>query len=96
MPWKLLVILNINLIHIVISGSDSFVGNVLYGRGQLFEAVRDFGLLLPDIFHVLVSYFELRLLADRKKVGFWHLFYREELMLSGLVIILFTLLGKNL
>ena len=96
LPWKLLIIFNINLMHIIVGGLDQFIDRILYGRGQFFEAIRDFGLLLPDIFHVLVSYFEMRIYAESKRKYFWRIFYREELMMSGLLLILFSLLGKNL
>ena len=94
--WKLLVILNINLMHIVIGGLDQFIDNVIKGEGQTFETVRDLGLMTPDVFHVLVSYFELRILAESQRVSIFKLFYREELMASGLLLVLFTILGKNM
>jgi len=95
-PWKLLVVLNINMIHIIIGSLDQFIDNVIYHKGAQFEAVRDFGLMIPDVFHVLVAYFELVNCATKMKVGIHKLFYKEELLVSVLLIILFSLLGKNL
>ena len=90
------MILNINLMHIIIGGLDQFIDNVIKGHGQVFESVRDLGLMIPDVFHVLVCYFELRILADSKHVSIFRLFYREELMVFGLLLVLFTILGKNM
>jgi len=95
-PWKLLVIMDINSMHILINCLDQFVNNVLLHGGQSFEVARDIGLLLPDVFHVFICYFELRILADSKKVRIWNLFYKEELMMSAVLVTLFSLLGRNL
>ena len=94
--WKLLLILNINLMHIIIGCLDQFVGNIMYREGKGFEVVRDLALFMPDILHVLVAGFEIQILAEHRRVSLSRLFYREELMLSGLGIVLFSLLGKNL
>ena len=82
--------------HVVIGGLDQFIDNVVNGRGQTFEMVRDVGLMIPDIFHVLVCYFEARILADSKKVPLLKLFYKEELMAAFVFTSLFTILGKNM
>lgn len=95
-PWMLLIILNVNLMHIVVGALDQFIDNVLYRRGQQFEAVRDLGLMAPDVFHVLVAYFELSALAEKQRTQIVRLFYREEISLSILLLILFSILGKNL
>jgi len=95
-PWKLLLIISINVIHIIVGSLDQFIDNVIYHKGAQFEALRDFGLMIPDAFHVLVSYFELSSLAGLKRVNIFKLFHREELMTAALLIILLSLLGKNM
>ena len=94
--WKLLFIISINTMHIIVNSLDQFIVNIIYGRGQVFEAVRDFGLMIPDLFHVLLSYFELSILAESRGVPVFRLFYREELLMAVVMISLFSLFGKNL
>jgi len=94
--WKLLFIVVINLTHIIVNSLDQFITNVIQRDGQQFEAVRDLALMAPDVFHVLVAYFELSRLAAKRKTDMLNLFYREELLLSLVAIILMSLLGKAL
>ena len=94
--WKLLFIIVINLTHIIVSSLDQFITNVIQRGGQQFEAVRDLALMAPDIFHVLLAYFELSQLAVAKKTNVLNLFHREELLLSLIAVILMSLLGKAL
>ena len=90
-PWKLLVIFDINLMHIIVAGFDQFVANVIFREGQHFEAVRDLGLMAPDVFHVLVAYFELSSLAAKRQTNILRLFFREEILGSFVIIILVSL-----
>ena len=95
-PWKLMIIIIINLTHIIVNSLDQFITNVIHREGQQFEAVRDLALMTPDIFHVLLAYFELSQLAAARKISVLNLFHREELLLSLVAIILMSLLGKAL
>ncbi len=92
--WKLLLILNINLMHIIVGSMDQFVNNIMYREGKAFEVVRDMALMMPDIFHCLVPFFELQSLAEKRSVPLYKLFYREELMMFGVTLILMSLFGK--
>jgi hypothetical protein len=94
--WKLLLVFDINMMHVIVSGLDQFIGNVIFHKGQHFEAVRDFGLMIPDVFHVLLTFFEMTSLAERRRVSVLRLFYKEEIFMSLVVIILFSILGKNI
>jgi len=94
--WKLLFIIVINLTHIIVNSLDQFITNVIQRDGQQFEAVRDLALMAPDIFHILVAYFELSKLAAERKTGILNLANREELLLSLSAVILMSLLGKAL
>jgi len=95
-PWKLLFIIVINLTHIIVSSLDQFITNVIQRGGQQFEAVRDLALMAPDIFHVLLAYFELSQVAAAKKTDMLNLFHREELLFSLVAVILMSLLGRAL
>jgi len=95
-PWKLLFIIVINLTHIIVSSLDQFITNVIQRGGQQFEAVRDLALMAPDIFHVLLAYFELSQLAAAKKTNVLNLFHREELLFSLVAVILMSLFARAL
>jgi hypothetical protein len=95
-PWKLLVIFDINMTHVVVASLDQFIANVIYREGQHFEAVRDLALMAPDVFHLLVAYFEMSSLAAKRRTTVYRLFYREELLFSLVIIFLLSLLGKSL
>merc|ERR1712012_304639 len=94
--WKLLLIMNINLTHIVIGCLDQFVGNIVHREGKAFEVVRDLSLFMPDILHVLVPFFELQILAEKRRTSLKEMFYKEEVLLSLIGITMFSLIGKNL
>lgn len=96
LPWKLLIILNLNLLHIVIASWDQFIKNIFYHEAKDFEAVRDLALMTPDILHVLVPFFEIQNIAKTKRVYCWQIFYKEEIMLSVIVLILMFLLAINI
>lgn len=70
--------------------------NVIYRQGQHFEAVRDLALMAPDVFHVLVAYFELSATAVKRRTNIFRLFCREELVGSVIIVCLMTILGKAL
>ena len=95
-PWKLLFIIVINATHIIVSSLDQFITNVIQRGGQQFEAVRDLALMAPDIFHVLLAYFELSQLAAAKKTNVLNLFHREELLFSLVAVILMSLFARAL
>lgn len=95
-PSKLFFIIVINLQHIIVAGLDQFIKNIIYREGQGFEAVRDLALMMPDLLHVLFPFFELQNIAMKRRQPIVSLFYKEEYMLAGLVLILFTLLFKNI
>jgi len=95
-PWKLLVIFDVNMVHVVVASLDQFIANVIYREGQHFEAVRDLALMAPDVFHLLVAYFEMSSLAAKRRTTVYRLFYREELLFSFILIVLLSMLGKSL
>ena len=82
--------------HIAVSSLDQFISHVILHTGQLFEVIRDFGLMLPDIFHVLVTFFELGLLAERQDIPFVNFFYKKETIVAVVFTILMSLFGRSL
>ena len=92
----LLVIMSINITHIVVSSLDQFISHVFLRTGKLYEVVRDFGLMLPDILHVLVVFFELSFQAERQNISLFNLFYKKETIVAILFIFLLALLATSL
>ena len=95
-PWKLLLVFNLNFLHIIIACVDQFIGNVIYGEAKDFEAIRDLALMSPDILHVLVPIFEIQIMAARNRVYIWELFYKEELMFTFFVLVMLSILGVHI
>ena len=91
-PWKLLLIITINLAHIVTSGLDQFVAHVIQLDGKRYEVFRDLALMAPDIFHVSVAYFRLSQLAAVQQTSVSNLFGRKVLLMSFVAVILVSLL----
>ena len=91
-PWKLLIVIIINVTHIVVSGLDQFVAHVILLGGKKYEVFRDLALMSPDILHVSVAYFKLYQLAAARKTRVLNLFRRKVLLLSFVSVILMSLL----
>jgi len=54
-PRHLLIITSIAVFHILASGVDQFIDNVLRGNGKWHQFTRDLGFMIPDIMHIVVS-----------------------------------------
>ncbi|KAF2367188.1 hypothetical protein FHG87_002043 [Trinorchestia longiramus] len=63
---KCLIILSVALLHILVSGFDQFIENVVRGNGFLHQVLRDVFFMVPDAFHVLVPLLQLRKLAQQQ------------------------------
>ncbi|XP_046390136.1 uncharacterized protein LOC124158829 [Ischnura elegans] len=50
----LLLISGVGALHTLIAGSDQFIANVVQGRGQAHQVVRDLCLMTPDILNIFV------------------------------------------
>ena len=96
LPWKLLLVISINTMHIIVNGLDQFIIHIFYREGQGFENARNIGLMIPDLLQVSIPVYELFQLAKKQKTSVRKLFYREELMMAVLLVTLSSLLGKNL
>ena len=49
---------SIALLHIMLSGTDQFIKNILLLRGELNQVLRDIGLMIPDLLHVALPIIE--------------------------------------
>ena len=63
-PRLLFLILNIATVHILTSGVDQFLENVLFSRGASHQIVRDLGLMFADILHVVIPLWEVGRYAE--------------------------------
>ncbi|KAK7075528.1 hypothetical protein SK128_026795 [Halocaridina rubra] len=60
---RVLIIIDIAVLHILSSSFDQFVDNVVNGNGMLHQVLRDIFFMIPDILHVVLPFLELRKLA---------------------------------
>ncbi|KAK3769927.1 hypothetical protein RRG08_048138 [Elysia crispata] len=92
--WKMLMILAINLVHVIVSGSDQFIAHVLQGFGTSFQNARNIGLMVPDILHLAIPFYELVLFTRSNNLRLSELCYKEEALLLFTFIILASLVGR--
>ncbi|KAJ1528074.1 hypothetical protein ONE63_007992 [Megalurothrips usitatus] len=59
-PFTILSIVGIALIHVLTSGTDQFILNVVRGEGYLHQVMRDLSLMIPDILHISLPLIELK------------------------------------
>lgn len=81
-PRKVVIIMSVAALHILASGWDQFVANVLRQEGQLHQVMRDLGFMLPDILHLLIPWFELKDMAKRRGVPPSHLISNREFIVA--------------
>jgi len=77
-PRKVLIIMSVAALHILASGWDQFVENVVRQEGQLHQVMRDLGFMLPDVLHLLIPWFELKEMSRRRGVPPSHLIANRE------------------
>ena len=46
--------------HILLNGTDQFIANIFLLRGELHQVLRDLGLMLPDLLHVILPIIEYK------------------------------------
>ena len=46
-------------LHILASGLDQFVVNVVFNKGQWYQVARDIAMMIPDLLHLLLAWQEL-------------------------------------
>lgn len=59
------LISSIATLHVLVSGWDQFVANVLRFEGQIHQVLRDLGFMVPDILHIWLSWMELKDMAKK-------------------------------
>ncbi|CAG5117828.1 unnamed protein product [Candidula unifasciata] len=94
--WKMMMVLSINLVHIIVSGSDQFIAHVLQGRGTGFQNARNIGLMIPDVFHILIPSYEFYKFIKYNDVKMSEMCYKEEILLLILFITLGVFFGRIL
>lgn len=94
--WKMMVILSINLVHIIVSGSDQFIAHVLQGYGTGFQNARNIGLMIPDVFHIVIPCYEFYRFVKHNDLRMAELCYKEEIILFLMFITLGTFFGRIL
>ncbi|KAK4287707.1 hypothetical protein Pmani_039225 [Petrolisthes manimaculis] len=77
-PQRALIIINIAVLHIVTSGFDQFVTNVVQGNGMLHQVLRDIFFMIPDLLHLSLPILELRMVAKTHQVPTMHLVSNRE------------------
>lgn len=82
----LLAILDVAVAHILVSGFDQLVGNVVRGEGSLHQVLRDVGFFIPDIMHVTVALIEMRHLGRLNHIPATHMISNRLFGISVLFI----------
>lgn len=67
-PTKLVLIMTLAASHIVVSGWDQFVSNVLLQEGFIHQVLRDLGFMLPDLLHIILPIKELQEVGRMKHI----------------------------
>lgn len=75
---KLVAIIDIAVLHVLTSGWDQFVTNVIKQEGELHQVLRDIFFMFPDLLHILIAVYELVQLAKIKKRPVTHLITNEQ------------------
>jgi len=85
--WKLAAIFSIAVSHSLTAFTDQFGDNVLRGRGELHQVLRDLAFMMPDLMHICVSVYALRKRAGELRVGTCALISRRVLAMSVLFVV---------
>jgi len=85
-PKKLLFIISMALLHVLASGWDQFVNNVIKFEGEIHQILRDLGFMIPDILHIFLSWMELKDLAKRRGCPPSHLWRDKEVIAAASMV----------
>ena len=66
----------------------------MQGEGHSFQNIRDVGLMVPDVLHVLIPLQVFYQHAKRQKLRIIELCYKEEVILMFVFISLGTIMGR--
>ena len=76
-------------LHILASGWDQFVENVIKQEGELHQVMRDIGFMLPDILHIILPWGELKQMAkERRGIRFppSHLIATKDFIIATAIV----------
>nr|XP_053654799.1 uncharacterized protein LOC128703937 isoform X2 [Cherax quadricarinatus] len=79
---RALIIISIAILHIMTSGFDQFVSNVVQGNGMLHQVLRDIFFMIPDILHLFLPLLELKKLAQSQNVPTAYVISNKEFFSS--------------
>ncbi|MCL4134378.1 UNVERIFIED_CONTAM: hypothetical protein GTU68_064555, partial [Idotea baltica] len=79
---RVLVISNIAFLHVLSSGFDQFIENVVRGNGMLHQVLRDIFFMIPDLLHICLPIWELKNQAKGKRVPMSYLVSNHEFLAS--------------
>lgn len=79
---RVLIIVDIAILHVVSSGFDQFVDNVVNGNGALHQVLRDIFFMIPDILHITLPLLELRRVAKARGLPITHIISTPEFFAS--------------
>ena len=83
---KLLLIMDIAILHVLTAGWDQFVTNVIKQEGMLHQVLRDIFFMIPDILHIIVPIFEFFRLSRAKRRPVTNLISNEQFFGSVLLV----------
>ena len=66
----------------------------MQGEGHSFQNIRDVGLMVPDVLHVLIPLLVFYQRAQKQKLRIIELCYKEEVILMFVFISLGTVVGR--
>jgi len=68
-PERLVFIIAIAASHVVASGWDQFVSNVLLQEGFMHQILRDLGFMVPDLLNIYLPVQELKEVAGHRRIN---------------------------
>ncbi len=77
----IMVIFVIAVFHIVASGLDQFISNVVYQQGEWYQTARDLGFMTVDLLHLVISAHQL-LCATSMSTKHWMAIIGAVLLLN--------------
>lgn len=84
---RVLIIIDIAILHILSSSFDQFVDNVVNGNGMLHQVLRDVFFMIPDLLHVVLPFMELREVARSLDVPTVYIISNKEFFFSVTFVI---------
>ena len=90
-----LLCFSVATLHILASGWDQFVENVVKQEGELHQVMRDVGFMIPDILHIILPWFELKQMAKERrgvKSPPSHLIATKDFVVATLAVLILWLI----